>query len=193
MGIGNLIRRLILGTFHLAVLVVSYVVFFFEEIRLLVFGGKKAAEMELKKLKKVPKHLAIVIDEQDHQLNRQITQTVNFAAEIPGMESVIVFQRRGKTLKFENPKIRVFGNDDVEPEFVNAMESKKNLKDLVEPFGARIDLVIIYSRSSSLCNFFPWTMDLATFVFAGPAVKISPLSLIESMVSFEKAEQRFGK
>lgn len=190
----NFVSRFILGVFHIIVLVVYYVIFFFEEIRLLIFGGKRAAGLELKKLKKIPKHLAIVVDEENYHLKQKIAETVNFAAEIPEMEDVILFLKKGKEeFSFENKKIRVFRNEDVGREFISAMESKKQLEDLLEPFGTKLDLVVIYSRSGSLCNFFPWTMDLATFVFAGPAVKISPLSLIDSMASFEKAEQRFGK
>jgi hypothetical protein len=58
-------------------------------------------------------------------------------------------------------------------------------------FDEKPDLVVLYSRSSSLCNFFPWNLDPATFVLAGPPANLLPLSVVRAVGQYNRSVQRF--
>ena len=177
-----------------SVLFCAYVRWYFRQLNLRVFGGRRIAKHELARVKRVPEHVAIVVDEQSDRFDERISETVEFAAQVPGVRHVSVFFRQGRHgIACKSEKVRTFQSADVPSAFKEAMLSKSQIESIVKPFDVKLDLVVIFSRTPSLCNFFPWLMDLATFVFAGPVTEISPLALVNAFESFESAEQRFGK
>lgn len=186
--------KLLMYLVHFCVLVCAYIQYYVRALRIFMFQGQRAASRELEKVKKIPEHVAIVIDEKSSRFDGRISQAVDFLAGVPGVRHITLFFRHGKhSVTTHSEKVRTFVQDDVAVAFKDAMLSKSQIESVVKPLSGRLDLVVIFSRTPSLCNFFPWMLDLATFVFAGPVVGISPLALVDSFMYFEKAEQRFGK
>jgi hypothetical protein len=165
------------------------------EIMSLLHGGKtRQAYSEVKKLKKIPSHVGLVIGEDATNFKTKIIEAVRFLVELPEVSQISVFFRN-TAIPLDNisAKIKTYQNWEVSTAFQQAMKSSTSLEESTIPFGKRLDFVVIYARSSSLCNFFPWTMDLATFALAGPLMNICPYSLVQSLHLYEDAEQRFGK
>jgi hypothetical protein len=138
-----------------------------------------------------PEHIGLVLDGVSPKFSVQIAESIQFLLDIPRVSWISVFLPSGDLpFQVSSPTIRVFYPSDVSRTFRELSEKDA---DYAYPFEKPLDLVIVYSRSSSLCNFFPWTMDLTTFVLAGPIVNLSPASIVDGIVKYSGTEQRLGK
>jgi uncharacterized MAPEG superfamily protein len=191
----HFVESVLLTLIHILMLTVSYFYWFIREISIIFSGGKKrAATAELKKIKKFPSHVAVVIGEDATGFKSQLVESLAFLTAIPEVVHISVFFKdTAIPLPNQSSKVSIYQNSDVAKAFREAMEANEPLETIHFPFEKRLDLVIVYSKSSSLCNFFPWHLDLTTFALAGPLVNLSPYSIAESLRVYQVNEQRFGK
>jgi hypothetical protein len=186
--------RIVLSVIHFLFLAFTYVKFFLQQIYFGLRGRRRIAGEALRKIQRIPNHISLVISEDACKFSAQIAEVVDFLIEVPQISLISLFFRREiPKLLIDSKKVRVFHNEDVSPAFRKVMEARTPLTATSYPLDERVDLAVIYSRSSSMSNFFPWVMDLATFIIAGPVVNLSPPSVVRAMEQFEKTEQRFGK
>jgi hypothetical protein len=187
-------ERTVLLLIHFIILVGAYIALFWQELVNLIKGRRRMAVADLLKLTDIPSHVAIVLDEDATKFRYQIAETLDFVTQIPQVSLITVFFRHSvPKISFPSQKVRVFQSSDVAPAFTTVMMTGADLASTSYPLDVKLDLVIVYSRTSSLCNFFPWNLDLATIVLAGPVVRISPLSIVNAFAQYGETEQRFGK
>jgi hypothetical protein len=191
---GHYLSRLLLAVVHFAFLCCAHFMSWLQEIHSIIRGRRRSAVLELQKLRIFPEHIALVLDDVSDAFCVPISETIQFILDIPQIFTISVFVGRGELpFSISSKKVRVFHGEDVTTAFQKVMESKAPLRSAPCPFETKLDLVIAYSRSSSLCGFFPWEMDLATFYLAGPVANISPASIVKGLGQYDRTEQRFGK
>ena len=193
--INFLTRRLILLFSYLLFLFGSYLLFAFKQIcvKLSLTHPEQIKNRE-KDDSTIPSNIAIVIDEYSPVIKNQLVSTIRYLIDFSYIRHIsLFFNGDPPLLTFDSPKVQILSSKQNDPTFLEVMESKKALSECYSPFPEPLDLVIIYSKYPQLCNFFTWTLDLATLYFAGPAVAISPLSVSCAFDMFCKEEQRHGK
>lgn len=151
-------------------------------------------KQRINNLAKIPKTVALVIDNYSPNNNQNLTKTVDFITSIQHVDYLAVyFNQETAPIMFESEKVQVFTAKENETAFLGSMGTNKKLEYCYHPFPKRLDLAIIFSQYPQLCNFFTWTLDLTTLYFAGPSIDISPVTIYDAFNSFSKAEQRCGK
>jgi hypothetical protein len=189
------LKRVVLTLIHIVVLTISYVYWFYHEFLLILKGGKmRVARAELEKVKRIPGHVGLVIEQDPTDFRTEIVDTLAFMAKIEGISTIsLFFKDKAIDLPDISPKIKTYRKWDVDAAFREVMEKNIPLGESTIPFEKKQDLVIIYSTNNSLCNFFPWNLDLTTFALSGPLPNLSPYSVVQGMKLYEETEQRFGK
>lgn len=188
-----LLRRTALFFWHAIVILFSYIQFLIKQIRIL-FLKRYDMNQKINKLEKIPKTVALVIDNYSSKYNRNLLKTVDFITGIPQVDYLAVyFNQETAPLSFESEKVQVLTAKENEAAFLGSMGSKKDLSECYYPFPKRMDLAIIFSKYPQLCNFFTWTLDLTILYFAGPSIDISPVTIYDAFNSYSKSEQRCGK
>ena len=151
-------------------------------------------KQKIYKLAKIPRSVALVIDNYSNTKNQKLIKTVDFITSIPQVDYIAVyFNQESAPISFESKKVQVFTAKENDAAFLGSMGSKKDLSECYHPFPRRLDLAIIFSKYPQLCNFFTWTLDLTILYFAGPSIDISPVTIYDAFNNYSKAEQRCGK
>ena len=186
-------HRVCLYIIHFIALVYAYCKFFLGEIQQRFFG-RKISKSEISQCKKFPNHMAIVLDEYTPKHAQSLVKAVGFIldnTQIPYIS--LFFTEKPRNIPSFPDRVKVYEKEDVPESFKEAMETKKPLSEISTPFPVPLDLVVIYSKIPSLCDFFPWNLDLAILHFAGQIENLSELSLTEALIEFSSSEQRHGK
>ncbi|OHT10101.1 hypothetical protein TRFO_20735 [Tritrichomonas foetus] len=190
------LRRIILFLWHAIVLITSYISFVVEQIKIF-FTDSKLITDKYRKISqnvKSPISVALVIDEYSPSSNQKIIDSVNFLLNQSMIKNIVLFFTESpKSLNISSDKVTIFTASQNEEIFYDVMKRKVPLAETSQPFKDPLDLVIFFTRYPKLCNFFTWTLDLATLYFAGPISNMSPLVMMEAFKEFGHAEQRFGK
>jgi hypothetical protein len=144
----------------------------------------------------IPPHVGLVLDGISDKLSVQVSEAIQFLLAIPRISRISLFLPSGDlSFSISSPNIQAFHDQDVPRSFLEHVAQDGALApDAYRYDFERLpDLVIVYSRSSSLCQFFAWAMYLATFILAGPIANVLPASIFEGILQSSNTEQRFGK
>ncbi|EAY23720.1 hypothetical protein TVAG_120580 [Trichomonas vaginalis G3] len=143
----------------------------------------------------MPSHIGIVFNsEQVDKYANKIQEVVDLASSIKDVHEIsLFFTKNTLKLNFISDKIKVFTQDSVEQAFIQEMKKQSPIGSSSEPFKSPLDVVIFYCRVHSLCNFFPWRLDLCTLVYPGDIKICSKYSFYHSIAEYQKTEQRCGK
>ena len=188
-------RRFLLFCVHFLILTVHYVRFVYEKCVKIVLGEKQITEKTFSKFKKIPSHLALVFNTKHPQkYSANIQEVIDLAQNIKGVNEItLFFTENPPELTYERERFNVFTDSDIPKLFLKEMEENKSLSSSTEPFKSNVDFIIFYSKIHSLCNFFPWKLDVTMFSYPGKINICSKYSLYKSFVEYQNTEQRLGK
>jgi hypothetical protein len=193
--IQTLLARSILAVVHFLYLCYAYIASWLRKVHDIIHFRRQLAILHSSDCN-APSHVALVLDGVSDKLSVRISGAIEFLLGIPAISRLSLFLPVvDLPFTISSSKVRIFHAEDVPRSFHDLMKREGRLTEEAyrHPFTQPLDLVIIYSWSSSLCNFFPWTMDLAAFVLGGPITNMSPASIVEGLLEYVKTEQRFGK
>lgn len=189
------IGRIFLFAIHILILAYTYLRFIYDKIVRSTVGKLIITENSFNHFKKIPSHVGIVFNsDKVNQYAGQIQEVVDLASTISGINEISLFFTKDiPELKIMSDKVTIYSQESVQKCFLAEMNKKSAIESNLDPFRSPLDVVIFYCRVHSLCNFFPWRLDLCTLVYPGDIKICSKYSFYHSIVEFQKTEQRCGK
>ena len=188
-------RRFLLFCVHFIILTIHYIKFIYDKCVNIVIGEKQINEHTFSKFKKIPSHLAFVFNSKHpEKYTKNIQEILDLAQNIKGINEItLFFTQKPPQLFYERDRVNVFMESEIPFLFQKEMEQKQPLNTIIDPFKSNIDFVIFYSKIHSLCNFFPWKLDVTMFSYPGKINICSKYSLYKSFIEYQSTEQRLGK
>ena len=158
-------------------------------------GETQITEKTFLKFKKIPSHLALVFNSKHpEKYTKNVQEVLDLAQNIKGVNEIsLFFTAKPPELTYDSDLVNVFVEKDISSFFLKEMKQKRSLSSIQEPFKSNVDFIVFYTKIHSLCNFFPWKLDVTMFSYPGKIDICSKYSLYKSFVEYQNTEQRLGK
>ena len=191
----SILNRILLFGVHLFILTAYYIRFIYDKCVKVTLGEKKISENTFLRFKKIPSHLAFVFNSKNpKKYTKNIQEILDLVQNIKGINEItLFFTSQPPELTYERERVNIFTEADIKPNFLKEMQTKLPFNSIPDPFKSNIDFVIFYSKLHSMCNFFPWKLDVTIFSYPGKINICSKYTVYKSFLEYQNTEQRLGK